>query len=81
MAYEVKDMNGSIFVNDKKTKENHPDRRGSCKIDGVEYWISGWLKDSNGKKWMSLSFTKKEEQQGGQAKSEPAVSDDDSIPF
>ena len=53
MAYEAKDMNGSIFVNDKKTKDNQPDRRGSCKIDGVEYWISGWLKDTNGKKWMS----------------------------
>lgn len=80
MAYEAKDMNGSIFVNDKKTKDNQPDRRGSCKIDGVEYWISGWLKDTNGKKWMSLSFTKKEEQQGSQTKSEPAVSDDE-IPF
>lgn len=80
MAYEAKDMNGSIFVNDKKTKDNQPDRRGSCKIDGVEYWISGWLKDTNGKKWMSLSFTKKEEQQGSQAKSESAASDDE-IPF
>lgn len=80
MAYEAKDMNGSIFVNDKKTKDNQPDRRGSCKIDGVEYWISGWLKDTNGKKWMSLSFTKKEEQQGSQAKSEPTTSDDE-IPF
>lgn len=80
MAYEAKDMNGSIFVNDKKTKDNQPDRRGSCKIDGVEYWISGWLKDTNGKKWMSLSFTKKEEQQGSQTKSEPTTSDDE-IPF
>lgn len=80
MAYEAKDMNGSIFVNDKKTKDNQPDRRGSCKIDGVEYWISGWLKDTNGKKWMSLSFTKKEEQQSSQTKSEPTTSDDE-IPF
>lgn len=80
MAYEVKDMTGSVFVNDKKTKENHPDRRGSCKIDGVEYWISGWLKDTNGKKWMSLAFTKKEEQQNSQSQSESSVPDDE-IPF
>lgn len=80
MAYEVKDMTGSVFVNDKKTKENHPDRRGSCKIDGVEYWISGWLKDTNGKKWMSLAFTKKEDQQNSQSQSESSVPDDE-IPF
>ena len=32
---------GSIFKNDKKTEEKHPDMSGSINIEGVEYWISG----------------------------------------
>ena len=46
---------GAIFVNSKKTDENHPDRTGSLNVGGVDYWISGWLKkDKNGKAYMSL---------------------------
>ena len=72
----------TLFRNTKKREgKKDADFNGTfTDSNGVEYWISGWLKDSNGKKWMSLSFTKKEEQQGGQTKSEPAVSDDE-IPF
>jgi hypothetical protein len=40
MAYEQKDNSGSIFKNDRKESANHPDAKGSCMIDGVEYWIS-----------------------------------------
>lgn len=51
---------GALFKNDRKEKDTHPDRRGSCNIEGVEYWVSGWLKEKDGKPWMSLSFQKKE---------------------
>jgi hypothetical protein len=84
MAYEIKNMTGSLWPNDKKTKETHPDRRGSVKIDGVEYWVSGWSKNSNGKEWESLSFTRKEETQTQQKienKPEASSVDDDTIPF
>ena len=64
MAYEQRENSGSIFKNDDKKSDNHPDATGSALIGGVEYWISGWWKASEGKKpFFSLSFTPKNEQQ------------------
>lgn len=63
MAYEQKDNSGSIFVNDRKQKETHPDRTGTALIDGTEYYISGWLKQSkDGKPFLSLSFKPKSQE-------------------
>lgn len=54
---------GSLFKNDKKTEEKHPDLNGSINIDGVDYWISGWSKVSKGgQKFISLSVRQKQEQ-------------------
>ena len=62
MAYDMKEMSGSLFVNTKKETDNHPDRNGSALIDGVEYWVSGWIKETkSGDKWMSLAFKPKTE--------------------
>jgi hypothetical protein len=61
MAYEQKDNSGSIFRNDKKEKETHPDGKGSAMIDGVEYWVSSWNKvGQNGTQFRSLAFQRKE---------------------
>lgn len=61
MAYQQNDNSGSIFVNDKKETEKHPDRTGTAMIDGKEYWVSGWLrKTQNGDPWLSLAFKRKE---------------------
>ena len=55
---------GAIFVNDKKTTDNQPDRKGTLNVGGTEYWLSGWLKkDKNGNPFMSLAVTPKEQQQ------------------
>ena len=85
MAYEQRDMSGSIFVNRNKETDRQADRTGSCMIDGVEYWVNGWMKkDKNGQPWMSLSFKRKDG--GGAAASQktskplPEV-DEDTIPF
>jgi hypothetical protein len=62
MAFEQKDNSGAIFVNDHKQEDAHPDRSGSAKIDGVEYWVNGWLKKTkDGKPYLSLSFKPKEQ--------------------
>lgn len=54
---------GSLFKNDKKTEEKHPDLSGSINIDGKDYWISGWSKASKGgNKYISLSVRVKQEQ-------------------
>lgn len=54
---------GSLFKNDKKTEQKHPDLSGSINIEGTEYWISGWSKVSKGgQKFISLSVRQKQEQ-------------------
>jgi hypothetical protein len=61
MAYEQKDNSGSVFKNERKEKDTHPDRTGSAMIDGVAYWVSGWVKqDRNGNPFLSLAFKRKE---------------------
>ena len=44
MAYEVKDMTGSIFTNQGKNKETQPDFTGNFRIKGVDYSVAGWKK-------------------------------------
>ena len=55
---------GVIFVNDKKAEgSKQPDRTGSINIEGVEYFLDGWLKTSQaGAKFMSLSVKRKDVQ-------------------
>lgn len=70
MAYEQKELSGSLFKNEDREKETHPNLKGSALIGGVEYWISGWIKDTKkGDKWISLAF-KRKDGTGGQ-KEEP----------
>lgn len=83
----AKDMSGSISKNERKEQENHPDIKGSCTIDGVDYWISGWMKENERGKWYSLSFKVKEEKAPaksvkGAKPSAPSQQEmDDDLPF
>ena len=87
MAYEMKDLTGSLWKNQKKATDRHPDRTGSALIDGVEYWVSGWIKESpKGEKWLSLAFKRKDAQKQSEpdrVPDSPAQSTDmsDEIPF
>jgi hypothetical protein len=63
MAYEIRELNGSLFRNDKKQQPNQRDYNGSCLINGQEFWISAWLKKGqNGTNYMSLAFEPKQQQ-------------------
>ena len=81
-GYVPKDNSGSLFVNDKKERDSQPDRRGSARIDGVDYWVSGWVKKKDdGTPWMSMSYQRKDAAAPA-PKAQPAQDDDmDSIPF
>ena len=81
MAYEQRENTGSLFRNDKKQQFNHPDYKGQCLVNGVEMWLSAWLKDTkDGRKFMSLSFSPKEQQvQQPQQQAQSQPSND--IPF
>ena len=49
---------GSIWKNDKKETENHPDFTGSAIINGVDMWVSAWKRKPDAKeKSPALSFT------------------------
>ena len=78
MAYEIRELSGSLFKNEKKTEEKHPQMQGSCLIDGVEYYVSAWTKEGAKGRWQSLAFKRKDAKPN--AKPAPA-DDDDSIPF
>lgn len=53
---------GSLFDNDRKEKDTHPDFTGSINVDGKEYWLSAWKKTSNaGKRFFSMSVKAKEQ--------------------
>jgi hypothetical protein len=60
MAYEMKPDTGSLWMNERKQSDTHPDRTGSALIDGVEYWVNGWLKESTKGKYLSLAFKRKD---------------------
>lgn len=84
MTYELKPGQGSLFQNDRKQSDNHPDYTGSFNVDGVEYWLNGWKKQgkNGGKPFLSLSFKKKEARgRVEDAPRAPAPDLDDSIPF
>jgi uncharacterized protein (DUF736 family) len=73
------DLRGALFKNKKKSHDNQPDYTGDCEISGVEFYISAWLKTSKaGEKYMSLSFTGKEDRP---VKKPAKKTADDDIPF
>ena len=60
MSYELKDNSGSLFRNKKKEREAQPDYTGQAKLDGVEYWIAGWIHHGkSGQTFLSLAFNPK----------------------
>lgn len=71
MAYEQRELQGSLFKNTKKEKDSHPNMTGTALIDGVEYWVSGWTKEGNGGKWISLAFKAKDKQASRQPDRQP----------
>lgn len=79
MAFELKDGQGSLFKNDKDGNEARPDYKGSIKIDGVEMWLSAWIKEGAKGKWMSLSVQPKEAPPTHNVQRRPDVESD--IPF
>ncbi len=71
MAYELNEGQGSLFKNDKREKDTHPNLQGSIMIDGRAYWLSGWTKEGAKGKWISLQ-AKPKEARPNQAPSGPA---------
>lgn len=60
MAFVHKENTGSLFDNERKEMDTHPDFTGSAMIGGVEYWISAWNNQGREKEYISLRFSPKE---------------------
>lgn len=88
MAYETKNNTGSLFKNDRKQSDKHPDYKGSAVVSGQEVWMSAWIKKSrDGQTYMSFAFEPKQEQAKRAAAASQAPDDrwdepdDDRVPF
>ena len=68
---------GSLFKNDRKETDKHPNYKGSLNVAGTDYWISAWIKKSKeGSTFMSLSVEEK-----GKDNRKPKPVDDMEAPF
>lgn len=65
MPHEKRDLTGVLFMQEEKENPKWADFKGSCLINGQEYWLDGWKKSSNGKKFISLSIKPKQPKEGG----------------
>lgn len=51
---------GVLFKNLDKDEDRHPDYKGSINMDGKDFWLSAWLRESKkGNKYMSLAVKPK----------------------
>ena len=89
MPYEMKDGSGSLFKNQRKETEKHPDYNGSIMINGTEHWLSAWIKEGKNGKFFSVSIGKPKEAKSNfkprgddeMPKSSGIQDDDMAIPF
>jgi hypothetical protein len=89
MAYDNTNR-WTLNKNARKEQDNHPDYKGQINVDGVDYWLDGWIKDGANGKFISGSLKPKNgagnHRVAEPARSLPATSapiDDtsDSVPF
>lgn len=77
---------GALFVNKRKEKDTHPSHTGKINVEGVDYWLSAWIKekrDGSGERFFSMSLKRAD----GQTNATPTPNTggfeqyDDDIPF
>lgn len=68
------ELTGVLFPNDKRGNEKAPDVTGKAQIEGVEYRVAGWKRQSlnTGKSFFSLKFENLEERRRAIEESEDA---------
>lgn len=80
---------GTLFRNDRKETDRHPDYTGRININGTDHWLSAWIKEAGpnarnpGQKFMSLSIGDECQRQSPPPASNPSQGsfDEDDIPF
>lgn len=73
MPYEHRPNSGTIFKNDRKEKDTHPDYKGEvCLPDGEVVWINLWVKDGKNGKFFSVGLNPKQPRQDDTFRQAPA---------
>lgn len=53
---------GTLGKNKRKEKDTHPDYSGQINIEGVDYWLSAWVKTgNNNEKFFSMAVKPKDQ--------------------
>lgn len=53
---------GTLGKNKNPKSDKSPPYRGKINIEGKDYWLSAWVKESEGEKFFSLAATPKDDQ-------------------
>lgn len=75
---------GTLFRNDERKHDRSPEYSGSLNVDGVEYWLNGWVQESkkSGRRFFSLTVRAKDEaKEKPQRQAQAAPDFDDPLPF
>lgn len=60
MAYDNTNT-GAMFKAKERATDKHPEYTGTINIEGKEYWLAGWVKESKaGQKFFSLAVKPKD---------------------
>jgi hypothetical protein len=78
-GFQTKPNTGALFRDERKANEEDRDYSGAVNVDGTEYWLSGWIKQSKktGKKYLSIAVKPKDESvKRAAAQSKPDFNDE-----
>jgi hypothetical protein len=74
----MRENSGVLERNKKRENDRQPEFKGHCSVDGKEFWISAWVKESQYGKFFSMAFEPKDRQQSA---GEESQVDSSEVPF